>query len=367
MLQAGAWFRPAFYHQGKLDNQSCINNEVDNIRNNVGLVDVSTLGGIDLRGPDVAEFLERFYTFRFKKQPVGRARYALLTNEAGIVIDDGVACRLSEFHYYITATTGGADRVYQSMLKWNSQWRLDLDISNVTSAYCGINIAGPNARHVLTKLQSDIDFSSDAFPYMGVRTGVISNIPARVIRVGFVGEIGYEIHVPQLVGEALWDLVIEAGHEFGIQPFGIEAQRILRLEKGHIIIGQDTDAMSNPNEIQMGWAVSRDKPFFVGGRTISELERKPPLRKLVGFLIDDLNSPMPQESHLVLDGTKMTGRVTSCNYSPTLKKIIGLAYVPLEKAESGSTIVIKSSKDCSVEATVTELPFYDPKSLRQEL
>ena len=191
--------------------------------------------------PDVAEFLERFYTFRFKKQPVGRARYALLTNEAGIVIDDGVACRLSEFHYYITATTGGADRVYQSMLKWNSQWRLDLDISNVTSAYCGINIAGPNARHVLTKLQSDIDFSSDAFPYMGVRTGVISNIPARVIRVGFVGEIGYEIHVPQLVGEALWDLVIEAGHEFGIQPFGIEAQRILRLEKGHIIIGQDTD------------------------------------------------------------------------------------------------------------------------------
>ena len=367
MLQAGAWFRPAFYHQGKLDNQSCINNEVDNIRNNVGLVDVSTLGGIDLRGPDVAEFLERFYTFRFKKQPVGRARYALLTNEAGIAIDDGVACRLSEFHYYITATTGGADRVYQSMLKWNSQWRLDLDISNVTSAYCGINIAGPNARHVLTKLQSDIDFSSDAFPYMGVRTGVISNIPARVIRVGFVGEIGYEIHVPQLVGEALWDLVIEAGHEFGIQPFGIEAQRILRLEKGHIIIGQDTDAMSNPNEIQMGWAVSRDKPFFVGGRTISELERKPPLRKLVGFLIDDLNSPMPQESHLVLDGTKMTGRVTSCNYSPTLKKIIGLAYVPLEKAESGSTIVIKSSKDCSVEATVTELPFYDPKSLRQEL
>lgn len=367
MLQAGAWFRPAFYHQGKLDKQSCINNEVHNVRNNVGLVDVSTLGGIDLRGPDVAEFLERFYTFRFKKQPVGRARYALLTNEAGIVIDDGVACRLSEFHYYITATTGGADRVYQSMLKWNSQWRLDLDISNVTSAYCGINIAGPKARHVLTKLQSDIDFSSDAFPYMGVRSGVISNIPARVIRVGFVGEIGYEIHVPQLLGEALWDLVLEAGHEFRIQPFGIESQRILRLEKGHIIIGQDTDAMSNPNEIQMGWAVSRDKPFFVGGRTISELERKPPLRKLVGFLIDNLNSPMPQESHLVLDGTRMTGRVTSCNYSPTMEKIIGLAYVPLEKADSGSTIVIKSSDDRSVEATVTELPFYDPKSLRQEL
>lgn len=367
MLQAGAWFRPGFYHQSGLDRQSCINREVLNIRNNVGLVDVSTLGGIDLRGPDVGEFLDRFYTFRFKKQPIGRARYALATNEAGIVIDDGVACRLSEFHYYVTATTGGADRVYQNMLKWNSQWRLDLDISNVTSAYCGINIAGPNARHVLTKLKSDIDFSSDAFPYMGVRSGVIANIPARVIRVGFVGEIGYEIHVPQLLGEALWDLVIEAGHEFGIQPFGIEAQRILRLEKGHIIIGQDTDAMSTPNEIQMGWAVSREKPFFIGGRTISELEQKPALRKLVGFFVDDLNSTMPQESHLVLDGTRMTGRVTSCNYSPTIEKIIGLAYVPLEKIDSGSSIIIKSSDDHSVEAIVTELPFYDPKSLRQEL
>jgi sarcosine oxidase subunit alpha len=367
MLQAGAWFRPAFYHQGKLDKQSCINNEVHNIRNNVGMVDVSTLGGIDLRGPDVAEFLERFYTFRFKKQPVGRARYALLTNEAGIVIDDGVACRLSEFHYYITATTGGADRVYQSMLKWNSQWLLDIDISNVTSAYCGINIAGPNARNVLNKIKSDINFSADAFPYMGVRSGNISNIPARVIRVGFVGEIGYEIHVPQLFGEALWELLMDIGQEYAIQPFGIEAQRILRLEKGHIIIGQDTDAMSNPIEIQMAWAISKDKPFFVGGRTISELERKPALRKLVGFSIDDLNSPVPQESHLVLDGKKMIGRVTSCNYSPTMRKIIGLAYVPIEKADSGRTIMIKLSDGCCLEATVTELPFYDPKSLRQEI
>lgn len=367
MLQAGAWLRPAFYHQGNLDKQTCINSEVLNIRNNVGLVDVSTLGGIDLRGPDVGEFLDRFYTFRFKKQPIGRARYALATNEAGIVIDDGVACRLNEFHYYVTATTGGADRVYQNMLKWNSQWRLDVDISNVTSAYCGINIAGPNARHVLNKIQSDIDFSSDAFPYMGVRTGVISQIPARVMRVGFVGELGYEIHVPQLFGEALWDLLMEAGSQFAIQPFGIEAQRILRLEKGHIIIGQDTDAMSNPNEIQMGWAISKDKVFFIGGRTVSELEKKPPLRNLIGFMIDDLNKSMPQESHLVLDGKKMTGRVTSCGYSPTLKKIIGLAYVPMEKIAAGSTIMIKSAGDSLVKATVTELAFYDPKSLRQEM
>ena len=366
MLQAGAWYRPAFY--GAADNsESCINSEVNNVRNNVGLVDVSTLGGIEVRGPDAGEFLNRFYTFGFVKQPVGKARYALLTNEAGVVIDDGVACRFSDEHYYVTATTGGVDRVYQNMLKWNAQWRLDIDIANVTSAYCGVNIAGPKAREVLVKLCTDVDLSPSAFPYMGVREGTVAGIPARLIRVGFVGELGYEIHVPQHSGEALWDALMDAGQAQKIQPFGIEAQRILRLEKGHIIIGQDTDAMSNPMEVQMGWAVSRKKPFFVGGRTLTELEKKPQLRSLVGFVVNDLNAPIPKESHLVLDGEQMTGRVTSCNYSPTLQKPIGLAYVTPENTQAGSTFIIKSSGGVRVTAEVVKLPFYDPDTLRQEL
>jgi sarcosine oxidase subunit alpha len=253
------------------------------------------------------------------------------------------------------------------MLKWNAQWRLNVDIANVTSAYCGVNIAGPNARLILEKVCTDIDLSSAAFPYMGVRSGTVTGIPARLIRVGFVGELGYEIHVPQQYGEALWDVLIEAGNEYAIKPFGIEAQRILRLEKGHIIIGQDTDAMSNPNEVQMSWAVSKKKPFFVGGRTLSELEKKPSLRSLVGFVVNDIESPIPQESHLILDGKHMTGRVTSCNYSPTLDKAIGLAYVSPTSAANGSTIVIRSSGGVLVNATVVDLPFYDPNTARQEL
>jgi len=367
MLQAGAWFRPAFYQQGNITRQDCINAEVSNVRNNVGLVDVSTLGGLEVRGPDAGEFLNRFYTFGFVKQPVGRARYALLTNEAGVVIDDGVACRFGDNHYYVTATTGGVDRVYQNMLKWNAQWRLDVDIANVTSAYCGVNIAGPNARRVLEKVCTNIDLSSEAFPYMGVRSGSVDGIPARLIRVGFVGELGYEIHVPQQYGEALWDALMKAGNDHAIRPFGIEAQRVLRLEKGHIIIGQDTDAMSNPNEVQMSWAVSRKKPFFVGGRTLSELEKKPSLRGLVGFVVNDTDSPIPQESHLILDGDQMTGRVTSCSYSPTLEKVIGLAYVSPSSSANGSAIVIKSSNGVLVGATVVGLPFYDPNTARQEL
>ena len=367
MLQAGAWFRPAFYKQSNITRQDCINDEVINVRNNVGLVDVSTLGGLEVRGPDAGEFLNRFYTFGFVKQPVGRARYALLTNEAGVVIDDGVACRFGDNHYYVTATTGGVDRVYQNMLKWNAQWRLDVDIANVTSAYCGVNIAGPNARRVLEKVCTNIDLSSEAFPYMGVRSGSVDGIPARLIRVGFVGELGYEIHVPQQYGEALWDALMKAGNDHAIRPFGIEAQRVLRLEKGHIIIGQDTDAMSNPNEVQMSWAVSRKKPFFVGGRTLSELEKKPSLRGLVGFVVNDTDSPIPQESHLILDGDQMTGRVTSCSYSPTLEKVIGLAYVSPSSSANGSAIVIKSSHGVLVGATVVGLPFYDPNTARQEL
>ena len=367
MLQAGAWYRPAFYRSKGKDSTACIDAEVSNVRNNVGLVDVSTLGGIEVRGADASEFLNRFYTFGFLKQPVGKARYALLTNEAGVVIDDGVACRFGNNHYYVTATTGGVDRVYQNMLKWNAQWRLDVDLANVTSAYCGVNIAGPNARAVLQKVCSGVDLSSEAFPYMGVRVGNIGDIPARLIRVGFVGELGYEIHVPQQYGEALWDALMVAGNDYHIQPFGIEAQRILRLEKGHIIIGQDTDAMSNPNEVQMGWAVTQNKPFFVGGRTIAELEKKPGLRGLVGFVIDDTKAPLPRESHLVVEDQRMTGRVTSCNFSPTLGKAIGLAYVPPEKTTVGTMIEIKSTGGVRVLAKVVELPFYDPENLRQEL
>ena len=366
VLLAGAWYRPAYY--GPVEKRDeLIQNEVRNVRNNVGIVDVSTLGGIEVRGCDAGEFMNRIYTFGFLKQPVERSRYALLTNEAGVVIDDGIACRLHEKHYYVTATTGGVDRVFQSMLRWNAQWRLDVDIANVTSAYCGVNVAGPESRNVLMKVCNDVDLDAESFPYMGVRTGTINDIPVRLLRVGFVGELGYEIHAPQRHGEALWDALMEAGQEFGMQPFGIEAQRLLRLEKGHIIIGQDTDAMTHPKEVQMGWAVSRNKPFFVGSRTVTELEKAPLTRVLAGFVIEDSNAPAPEESHLVLKGEKMCGRVTSSYFSPTLNKQIGLAYIPPESADPGSEIVIKSTGGVRIIARIVELPFYDPDTERQTM
>lgn len=366
MLMAGAWWRPAYYGP-KDERERCMREESINVRSNVGLVDVSTLGGLEVRGPDAGEFLNRMFTYAFVKQPVGRSRYVVMTNEHGVVIDDGVACRFHEEHYYVTATTGGVERVYQLMLRWKAQWRLDVDVTHVTAAWCGVNIAGPNSRRVLASVCDDVDLSPEAFPYMGVREGQVAGIPARLMRVGFVGELGYEIHVPQHYGEHLWDAIMDAGSAEGIRPFGIETQRLLRLEKGHIIIGQDTDAMTHPAEVHLAWAISRKKPFFIGGRSIEEINKQPRKRKLAGFTVDDLDAPIPLESHLVLDGDKMTGRVTSCYFSPTVGKPIGLAFMTPEQAIPGSAVTIKSTGGVHVTAKVVELPFYDPDNKRQEL
>ena len=364
MMTAGLWWRPAYYGPSER-REACIAEEVTAVRQNLGLIDVSTLGGLEVRGPDAAEFLNRVYTFAYAKQPVGRSRYVLMTNEAGTVIDDGVACRLREDHFYVTATTGGVDRIYRSMLWWNAQWRLKVDISNVTAAYAGVNIAGPRSREVLAALVEGIDVSAEAFPYMGVREGRVAGIPARVMRVGFVGELGYEVHVPASQGEALWDAMMAAGQAAGIRPFGVEAQRVLRLEKGHIIIGQDTDAMSFPHEIDMVWAIGKKKPFFVGGRSIELRDRQPLKRKLVGFNVDD--GAGPQESNLVLRGGGMAGFVTSVTRSPTLGKTIGMAYVHPEDAASGKSVEIKLDSGAMIRAQVVPMPFYDPDNARQEM
>lgn len=365
MMPAGLWLRPAYYG-AKMHAAAAIAAEVQAVRHAVGMIDVSTLGGLEIRGPDAAAFLERIYTFAFAKQPIGRARYALMVDETGVIIDDGVACRLHERHFYVTATTSAVDQVYRQMTFWNQQWRLDVDIANVTSGYAGLNIAGPKARAVLQRLETDIDLAAEAFPYMAVRVGQIAGIPVRVLRVGFVGELGYEIHCPAGFGEALWDHIAAAGVPFGIKPFGVEAQRILRLEKGHIIIGQDTDGLTSPLEAGMEWALSKTKPFYLGKRSLAMQAAKGITRKLVGFTLTDPAAPAPKECHLVIAAGQIAGRVTSVTQSPSLGKVIGLAYVPATASTIGTRFEIRVDGGRMVEAEIVALPFYDPENQRQE-
>ncbi len=366
MMPAGLWWRPGYYGP-KANREQAIREEVQNVRNNVGLIDVSTLGGLDVRGPDAAEFLNRMYTFTYTKLQIGRSRYLLMTDQAGVITDDGVACRFHDEHFYVTATTSGVDAVYRQMLQWNAQWRLDVDVANVTAAYAGVNIAGPKSREVLARVCHDIDLSPEGFPYLGVRMGTVAGIPARLMRVGFVGELGYEIHVPASYGEALWDALMAAGGLNGIRPFGVEAQRVLRLEKGHIIVSQDTDGLTNAYEADMPWAVAKSKPFYVGGRS-AEIQLKNGLtRKLVGFELKNPADPCPEECHLVLKNSHIVGRITSAVKSPTLNKVIGLAYVHPDESTPGSSFDIKIEGGRIIQGTVVPIPFFDPESKRQEM
>jgi sarcosine oxidase, subunit alpha len=395
MIPAGVWARPAYYPpQGSLLSGSdasplhprarnirnaCIEAEAQHVRSRVGLIDVSTLGGIELRGPDAAELMNRIYTFGFLKQPVGKTRYAVLTSDQGVVIDDGVACRFADDHFYVTATTTGVDRVYRLMTFWNTQWRLQVDITNVTAAFAAVNLAGPDSRKVLESL-TDLDLSPEGFPYLACRQGFIripgvpQPIPARFLRVGFVGELGYEIHVPNRYGEALWDILMATGAAFDIRPFGVETQRLLRLEKGHIIISQDTDGMSHPGEVGLEWAISKTKPYFNGCRAVDIVMKRPQTRKLVGFRLPATlvaEGKKPEEGHLVLASSEVTaditGHITSCEYSPTVGAIIGMAYAGINQSEPGSRLPIRVDGGVMVMAEVVSLPFYDPKQARQEM
>lgn len=365
MMPAGVWLRPAYYGE-PTQKSECINRESLAVHNNVGLIDVSTLGKLEIRGPDAAELLNRMYTFTYSKQAVNRSRYVLMTDQFGAITDDGVACRLGEQHFYVTATTSGVDNVFRNMLHWNAQWCLDVDITNVTAAYAAVNIAGPNSRNVLNEVVDDINLDANAFSYMEVKTGHVAKIPARILRVGFVGELGYEIHVPAHQGEALWDALMQAGEKYKISVFGVEAQRLLRLEKGHIIVGQDTDGLTIPPEADMAWAMAKTKPFYIGKRPIEVLTNRGLTRKLVGFEMPS-DATLPLECNLIVEGNEITGRVTSVSRSPILEKTIGLAFVQLNQSEIGTNIQIKLTNSKIVNAVIVPTPFYDPHNKRQEM
>lgn len=353
MLDAGQWKRPEHYGDPIA--------EVRAVRQRVGIIDVSTLGKIDVHGPDAVQLLERVYTNRFAKLPIGRIRYGVMCTDEGIIFDDGVACRLDDDHYYLTTTSGGIDGVYQWLTRWLTEWHLQVHVENVTTSYAAVNVAGPHARDVLVNL-TDLDLSTGAFSYMHVREAAVAGVPARLLRIGFVGEMGYEIHFPAEFGEYLWDALMEAGAGIGIQPFGVEAQRVLRLEKKHIIIGQDTDALSDPFGADMSWVVKLDKEDFLGKPSLVHLREDGVEEQLVGFEMLD-PSVVPGEGEQIVENERPIGRVTSARYSPTLGKSIGMGWVPLDKAHEGAVLQVRTNGRVAY-ATVVSDPFYDPEGKR---
>jgi len=365
MTPVGAWWRPLYYG-AEASRDAIITDEVKLVRERVGMLDVSTLGKIELRGPDAGLLLDRFCSMSYAKQPVGKVRYCLTLNEMGTVIDDGVAFRMAEDQYYVTATTGGVDRIYADLCWQNVQWGLDVDIHNVTAGFAAFNLTGPLARLVLETV-GGMDFSHEAFGFLAGRTGRVAGCPVRIMRIGYSGELSFELHTPQSYGEALWDTLMEAGEPLGLRPYGLEASRILRLEKGHIIIGQDTDAVSTADELGMDWALSMKKPFFIGKRSVELLRRQPARRRLVGFELPVAERGGPEESCLILRDGEAVGHVTSSCFSPTVGKWIGLAFVPADLAEPGQMVSIKARDGRLMQARLTSPHFFDPENKRQEV
>jgi sarcosine oxidase subunit alpha len=368
----GAWLRPEVYpavsgNPGSAMRDDVILEEARNVRQGVGLIDIGTLGKIEVSGPDAAAFLERIYTSRFANLAAGRSRYAVACDESGVLIEDGLVARLAEDRFYVTATTTGVAAFFREMQRWAILWRSNVVLVNATGHWSAMNLAGPRSRQVLAGLTT-LDLSPAAFPYLAVREGTVAGAPARLLRVGFVGELGYEIHVPAGQALGVWSALMEAGKPHGIRPFGVEAQRLLRLEKGHLIIGQDTDALTNPFEVNLEWALGRNKPFFVGQRSLAILKTQPLTRCLVGIAFAPEHTvPLPEECHLIVERGEVVGRITSIARRSTLGRPLGLAFIRPDLASPGQPITIRDSEGRLIAAEVVALPFYDPENQRQQL
>jgi sarcosine oxidase, subunit alpha len=359
-MSAGNWRRPA--HYAGASPQQAIAAEVHAVRNAAGLIDVSTLGKIEVMGRDAGLLLDRMYVGMVSDLKPGRTRYAVMLDEAGTVIDDGVVARCANGRFYLTTTTGGSAAIYRELQRRVAEWQLDCTLHNLTGHLAAMNIAGPRSREILARC-AELALDDASFPYLALREGRVAGAAVRVMRVGFVGELGYEIHVPADEATLVWNALMSAGAISGLQPFGVEAQRILRLEKGHIIVGQDTDGITNPFEAGLGRMLRMEKPFFIGQRSLQALQRRGDRQRLIGFTIE-AKAPLT-ESHLAIDAGEIAGRITSVTWSATLNRTIGLALLTPRHAVIGNTVHFRDDLGALHAAQLVSTPFYDPHGERQ--
>jgi sarcosine oxidase subunit alpha len=354
MMWTGAWRRPHSYSPDP-------GVEAQRVHHDVGLIDVSTLGKILVRGPEAGAFLDRVYPNRFSDLKVGRVRYGVLTGDAGRIMDDGTVGRLDEETFYVTTSSTGADGVYQWFTWWNAVWFMDVEFVQLTGALAAINVAGPKARELMQRV-SDDDFSNEGLAYLDAKHVTVAGVPTLALRIGFVGELGYELHLPSPLAEHVWDALLAQGADLGVAPFGLEPQRILRLEKGHVIVSQDTDSESNLHEAAMPWIVKNDKEFeWVGKWATQQIADRGLRWMLVGFTSPTGVIPV-EGAQVVVDG-RSSGRVTSVRHSKELDQVIGLAILPHAMAVEGGTFDVRVDGG-NVRMEVHMGAFFDPSGER---
>jgi sarcosine oxidase, subunit alpha len=360
----GVWQRARYFSR----DFEC-KDEILNVRNNVGMLDSSTLGKFRLFGPDAVKALQRLYVSDMSRLNKGRIKYSAMCNDDGCVIDDGIVVKLGDDDYYLTTSSGRAGNTVE-WFRYHTRydgWKYHM--VNLTDAMGVINISGPNTRKVLSKIV-DTDISDKAFPYAGYREFTIKKIiPVRAMRLGFVGELSFELHVPASYMQSVWDMLMAAGAEFNIRNFGLEAQNVLRMEKGHIILGQESEQRTNLLDLGLGflWDRKKTESKTVGAVALRQAENDPGRLKLVGIRMQD-DTRAPRDGALIVD-TRVRGYVATARKSVTTGEAVGMALVESQLSKPGSTLEIYED-ECNgkrLHATVVSMPFYDPEGKRMKM
>ncbi len=352
MEWAGMWKRPSNYGD--------VEQEYWAVRTGVSIMDVSTLGKYRVAGPDATRLLERLYPCRVSDLKAWRSRYTLLLNEAGYLFDDGMVCSLGDGSYYVTFTSGGGDAAESWLREWADEWGLKVHIVNHTVSRAAINVAGPRARELLARLTHDA-IDPQSLPYGGLAEITVDGVPCLAIRVGFVGELSIELHHPARQSPALWDALLDAGVSLGIRPHGLDALKLLRLEKGHLIIGVDTDFDTTPAKVGLDWAVKMDKADFIGRTALQRLARLPRERTLLPMSFDGKRAP-EEGAQLLVEGVHV-GNITSSRFSPALSKSVALGWVRHPEGVPPSRLVARDTVG-DLTGFAAKAPFYDPKGER---
>jgi len=360
-MEAGAWLRPRRYADGGTDGLA----EYRAVREAVGMIDVSTLGKLEIFGRDAVRLLELGFTGRLANLKPGRSRYVLMCDQRGTLVDDGLAARLGEHHFYLTGGSGHVQATFRQLTQIAALYDLQVEVVDRTRQMSALNVAGPRARAMLQP-HTPQPLDDQAFPFTEVRETTLFGLPARMMRVGFVGETGFEVHVRYNDGPVLWQALQAAGPSLGLRPFGVDTQRLLRLEKGHLIVGHDTDGVMHPFETPLAALVALDKPQFLGKAALDLLQHQV-TRRLIGFETTAAGAEALEECHLILRHGEISGRITSVARSPVLGKTVGLAVLELPSGESlPGHIEIRNAHGQLVSAALREGAFYDPGNTRQQ-
>jgi len=367
----GQWKRAWYYPRAGEDMHQAVNRECRTVREAAGMFDASTLGKIEVVGPDAAEFLNLMYTNSWDKLEPGRCKYGIMLREDGFIYDDGVVGRMAEDRFHVTTTTGGAPRVMHHMEDYlQTEFpHLKVWLTSTTEQWAVIAVQGPKAREIIAPLVEGIDLSNEALPHMSVREGKICGVPTRLFRMSFTGEAGYEVNVPADYGEAVWQALWERAEPLGACAYGTETMHVLRAEKGYIIVGQDTDGTVTPDDAGLNWAVAKKKPDFVGIRGM----KRPDLvgggrKQLVGLVTKDPNTVLEEGAQIVADPNQalpmtMIGHVTSSYWSENCGRSIAMAVVVDGRALKGKTLYVPMP-DRTIEVEVSDTVFIDKEGVR---